>query len=127
MLVDDIIVFLEENGYANVYRTLYPPDPAEIISVHEREGPMALGPRSINYGMQARPIQIRVRREKIEDAEAVAWKLFDLFDSGPDEETIQLTEERTVTARPRVPFFFELDERRRGSYSLKLTVHTNKP
>lgn len=126
-LLDDLRSFLISKGYSNVFQTQYPETPDEIISVHEREDPMAYGVRGINYGLRRAPVQIRVRRKTIKEAEAAAWAIHALLDSGPNEESIPLAEGRNVTSRPIPPFFLELDERGRCSYVLKTNILTSKP
>lgn len=127
MLLGDLRTYLMDNGYKDVYQTQYPEKPDEIISLHERENPDAFGRRGINYGGRSAPVQIRVRRKGIPDAEAKAWGIFALLDSGPNEEFITLAPGRVVTSRPKAPFFLEIDASNRCTYVVKTTIHTNKP
>lgn len=123
-LLTDLRSFLMENGYINVFKQSYPATPDDMVSLYERENPNAFGRRGINYGIRAAPIQIRVRRQTADEAEAVAHQLFTLLDSGPDERTIVLTPERNVTSRPIPPFRFEQDDKGRWVWIVKTTIIT---
>lgn len=123
-LTADIKEFLIRNGYANLYRIQYPPKPDDIISVHEREAPNAFGESGINYGGRTAPVQIRVRRKTIDEAEQTAWDIFALLDSGPDERRISLTPGRSITSRPRPPFFLSIDDEGRSTYVVKAFITT---
>lgn len=123
-LLEDLQAYLKAQGYANVYRLQYPPEPDDVISLYEREAPLAFGWRGVNYGIRAAPVQIRVRRLSPDAAEVDARTLFELLDSGPDERMITLAEGRNVTSRPLPPFPLEQDERLRWVWVVKTTIIT---
>lgn len=124
-LLDDLRSFLMVNGFANVFKQSYPPSPDEMISLYERENPLAFGTKGINYGIRAAPIQIRVRRRTPDEAEAAAHRLFHLLDSGADERAIRLANGRNVTSRPIPPIRFEQDDKGRWVWIVKATIITH--
>lgn len=128
MLLDDLVTYLESLGYRHVFRTQFPDTPDNVISVHEREAPLAFGASGIHYGARVAPVSIRVRRKTLEEAEREAWALFALLDSGPEEQDILLTPQRRTTCRPKAPpFFLEIDAKERCTYVVKVNIHTGAP
>lgn len=124
MLLDDLRTFLMNNGFTNVFKLQYPEKLASLVSLHERESPMAFGASGINYGARTAPTNIRVANKDSDSAEADAWRIFSLLDSGPNERLIQLTNERTVTGRPIPPIFLEIDKEKRWVWVVKVKLRT---
>lgn len=125
VLLDDLRSFLMSKGYGNVFMEHYPSVPDEIISLYERENPLAFGAKGINYGIRAAPIQIRVRRTEPEMAKADAWAIFHLLDSGSDEVSLELVSGCSVTSRPVPPTRLEVDAEGRWVWMLKTTILTS--
>lgn len=126
-LIEDLRNFLLARGYTDVFETLYPDAPDEILSLHERENPLAFGRRGIHLGARAAKVTLRVRCATLPKARAMAWALFKLLDSGADEREIVLSPGRVVTGRPLPPFYLERDAKGRHAFALKVTLITEKP
>lgn len=123
-LLDELRAFMIMSGFKDVFLLQYPDSPDDIISLYERENPLAFGTHGIDYGARVAQIQIRVRRFAPDAAEQDAWRLFSLLNSGPDEELIQLSPGLSVTSRPSPPFHLEYDTKNRCTFVVKAVVHT---
>lgn len=98
-MIDALKVFLEVNGYTDIFIDNMPTD---------NDVPEAIGlfcwshtAAEIGDGTGTYFVQIQVRRKTAAEAKKICGELFALLDSGLDEEPIQLSESRWCIARPR--------------------------
>jgi hypothetical protein len=96
VFLDDLKAYLTEQDYTDIFRDTMPDQPDECIGLflwaHQIPSP--------NLGSGTRYVQIQVRRKDGDDANAVAFEIFSLLDSGADETPIILAEGRQCIARP---------------------------
>ena len=120
--MDDLKAFLTARGYTDIYRDTMPDQPDACIGLLLWDDvPGTVG--SWRY------VQIQVRRMDGDDANAAAYAMRELLDSGQDEERIQLTDERWCIARPRRgPKKMSTDENGRTVYYTEIAFFgANKP
>lgn len=98
-MLEALKTYLEAQGYRDIYRDTMP-DPSkqpEVIGLLEWNHTVG----SVNDGTGTHYIQIQVRRRAYDEAKRVCTELFQLLDSGTEEQVIDLTPAVFCIARPR--------------------------
>lgn len=98
-MLNELKSYLTSKGYDAISLDSLP-DPSvkpEVIGLFEWNHTVG----AINDGTGTHYIQIQVRRRNYDAAKQVCTELFQLLDSGPDEQVIDLTPDVFCIARPR--------------------------
>ncbi len=98
-MIDALSDFLKSQGYENVYIDNLPDEDTspEAIGIFCWSNSVA----ELSDGSGTYYVQLQVRRKTAAEARKVCMDLFQLLDSGLDEEILHLNEDRWCIARPR--------------------------
>lgn len=99
-MLDDLKLYLEQEGISGIYLDLMPPVESGIDAVNLSEWDNVISPDG-NDGTSTHYVQIQVRRTSYNLAKQDCKKILILLDSGMEEKLIWLTDDICCIARPR--------------------------